>query len=466
MRNINIKRIFKSKSLENIAIFAASIVLIYLLIALYFTNHYFFNTEINGIDVSLKAHHKVSGIIRSYVKDYKLQLVERNFEIEEILGQDIGMLYNEKNSISKIYQVQRSFKWITSLLKDQKYYVADLFFYNKDNFEKKINTLNCLNKEIIEPRNVSFKYREGAYETIPEVYGNKIHRDLLSKAIEKSILEGKTKLDLDKNLCYYNPKYTLSSDKTVETQKLLNKYVSAKITYVFGSQSEIVDANIISGWLSVDENLDVHVNEKAVREYIQGLAKKYDTVGIVRNIKTSTGKKVEVKGGFYGWKMNWTAEAKALLENIRLGEVMEKEPIYIQKALARGEDDIGDTYVEINITKQYLWFYKEGKLVTAGTIVTGNPNRGNPTKTGIYMLNYKEKGSTLRGPNYEAEVTYWMPFNGNIGIHDASWRYSFGGDIYKRRGSHGCINVPVYLAKKIYENIEEGTPIICYEEVE
>ena len=62
------------------------------------------------------------------------------------------------------------------------------------------------------------------------------------------------------------------------------------------------------------------------------------------------------------------------------------------------------------------------------------------------MLNYKQKGATLKGPNYEAEVTYWMPFNGNIGIHDASWRYSFGGEIYKRNGTHGCVNAPIIFS--------------------
>jgi lipoprotein-anchoring transpeptidase ErfK/SrfK len=61
-------------------------------------------------------------------------------------------------------------------------------------------------------------------------------------------------------------------------------------------------------------------------------------------------------------------------------------------------------------------------------------------------------------------VTYWMPFYGNIGVHDASWRHSFGGEIYKRVGSHGCVNAPLYLAKIIFEQISEGTPFISYEE--
>ena len=464
MKNVDIKKLFKSKGTGNVIIFIASILLIYLLISLYFSKHSFFNTVINGVDVSLKAHEDIEDIIRSYVKDYKLQLVERNGEIEEIIGRDIGMEYNEKNSIDKVYPGRSSFKWIISLLKDQKYYVEDLFVYNKDNLENKINGLNCLNTDIIEPQNVSFKYTNGSYKVIEEVYGNKIIKDELYEDIEMSILKGVRKLDLNENLCYENPRYTLSSDKTLETKNLLNEYVKAKITYKFGSEKEILDGNIISEWLSVDKNLETVISEIAVMKYVKELSKKYDTVGIARNFKTSMGKIVEVSGGLYGWEINREAETEALLENIKLGNVFEKEPIYTQKALYRAENEIGNTYVEVNITRQYLWFYKNGKLITQGSVVTGNPNRGRSTVLGTYMLNYKQKGATLTGPGYEAPVTYWMPFFGNIGIHDASWRYSFGGEIYKRRGSHGCINAPIYLAKTIFDNIEEGTPIICYEE--
>ncbi|GKX66447.1 L,D-transpeptidase family protein [Inconstantimicrobium mannanitabidum] len=464
MRGINIKKFFNNQVVVNIIISIASIILIYLLTSIYFANHFFFNTVINGVNVSLKSHKEADEIIENYVKGYELQLVERNGETEKIIGQDIEMQYNKKNSISKIYKRQNSFKWIDFLVEQQRYYIDDLYVYNKDILENKIAELNCLNRAIVESQNVSFKYSNGSYEVIKEVYGNKIYKDKLNTAIEMSILKGQTKLDLNENLCYENPKYTLNSDKTSETKNLLNKYVKAKITYIFGSKNEILDGNIINQWISVDKNLQAIINEKAVFQYVVGLSKKYDTVGISRKIKASTGKTIEVQGGFYGWKINCASESKALLKNIKLGEILKKEPIYTQKASSRDEDDIGNTYVEINITEQHLWFYKDGKLITQGDVVTGNPSRGNSTKIGVYMLNYKQKGSTLRGANYETGVTYWMPFNGNIGIHDASWRYSFGGEIYKSNGSHGCVNAPLYLAKKIFDNIEDGTPIICYEE--
>jgi hypothetical protein len=140
------KKLFKSESIGRSIIFIASIVLIYLLISLYFVNHYFFNTVINGVNVSLKAHDEVNSMIRSYIKDYELQLIERNGETEEIIGQDIGMQYNEKNDIAKISKIQNSYKWISSLLKEQDYYLDNLFLYNEDNLENEINELNCLNK--------------------------------------------------------------------------------------------------------------------------------------------------------------------------------------------------------------------------------------------------------------------------------------------------------------------------------
>jgi hypothetical protein len=464
MKKVNGKKLFQREFIEKTIIVIASIVFVYLLISCYFANHFFFNTVINGANVSLKSHHDAEHFIKNYIKDYKLQLIERNGETEEITGQDVAMRVSSKNSISKIFNIQKSLNWAGSIFKKDKYYLNDLYVYKKDNLNRKINKLNCLTKGTVEPQNADFKYANGFYEVIEEVYGNKIKKDKLIDTINIYISKGKTKLYLDKNLCYENPTYTLNSEKTIQTRNLLNQYVATSITYKFDKVKEILDGSLIHQWLSVDNELEVALNKKEVMKYVKGLSKKYDTVGIPRKFKTSSGKSIEVKGGLYGWKINKDAEIEFLLETIRLGTVLEKEPIYLQKAFSREDNEIGNTYVEISITKQRLWFYKEGKLLTQGLVVTGNPNRGFATVVGTYMLNYKQRGATLAGPGYEVDVTYWMPFFGNMGIHDARWRHSFGGEIYKRRGTHGCVNAPLYLAKTIYENIEEGIPIIIYEE--
>ena len=166
--------------------------------------------------------------------------------------------------------------------------------------------------------------------------------------------------------------------------------------------------------------------------------------------------------GFFPSESNGPAETEALAAIIASGESTTREPEYSQKEASHGANDYGDTYVEINLTGQHLFFYKEGKLVVESDFVSGNLAKGWGTPAGSYPLAYKQKNAVLKGENYRTPVNYWMPFNNGIGMHDAKWRSSFGGTIYKTGGSHGCINLPPSVAKTIFDNISAGTPVICY----
>ena len=141
---------------------------------------------------------------------------------------------------------------------------------------------------------------------------------------------------------------------------------------------------------------------------------------------------------------------------------VKREPIYEQKGINTIINDVGKTCVEIDLSNQHLWFYKDGIILVEGDIVSGSIANGTITPEGTYSLKYKDKDSVLVGEGYRSPVDFWMPFNGNIGMHDAGWRYNFGGKIYLTNGSHGCINLPHSLAKNIFYNIEEGTPVVCY----
>ena len=164
----------------------------------------------------------------------------------------------------------------------------------------------------------------------------------------------------------------------------------------------------------------------------------------------------------YGWKINQSEETEALKQILLSCESQEREPVYSQTAASHDANDYGNTYAEINLTAQHMFFYKEGKLVVESDFVSGNESRGWSTPAGVYPLTYKQRNATLKGENYATPVSYWMPFNGGIGMHDAYWRSSFGGRIYKTNGSHGCINLPPAVAKTIYENISAGMPVLCY----
>ena len=463
MKNIHIMELNRKKIYKKTIVILTLFLLIYLIVSLYFMRHYFFKTSINGVDVSLKSYRKAEELIRQSLEDFSLELQERSGETEVITSREIGLRYNEGIDISELKHKQKAYRWMNSLFKDRAYYIDELFVYDTDMLEDRLKQLHCLNRDVTESQNVSFRYGENAYEAVEEVYGDRVNMEKLRNAVDRKIVKGFRELNLKKEHCYEEPRYKLSSEKTKKTMTLLNQYVAAHITYQFGNKNEIVDGKLINKWLTVDQNLDVEISRAEVMIYIKGLGKKYDTVGVSRSFKTSTGKTVDIKGGLYGWKIDQKAELEALTEHIKSGMTIVKEPVYTRKAFSR-DNEIGNTYVEINITKQQLWFYKDGKLIAQGYVVTGNPNRGNATVVGINSIIYKQKEATLTGPGYEAKVTYWMPFYGNIGLHDASWRSSFGGEIYKSRGTHGCVNLPYFLAKKIFDNIEEGTPVIVYKE--
>ncbi len=119
------------------------------------------------------------------------------------------------------------------------------------------------------------------------------------------------------------------------------------------------------------------------------------------------------------------------------------------------------TYIEVSIAQQHMWFYEKGKLVLDTDVVTGNKGN-NDTPTGTYSIESRARDTTLTGDGYSSFVNYWMGFYGGYGIHDASWRSSFGGDIYQGNGSHGCVNTPYEKVKKIYERTDYGTPVYVY----
>lgn len=454
----------KREAIELLGIAVAAVLLVYLLISFYFNSHFFFSTTINGADVSLKNEKQADQNIRRYAENYKLLLIERDDKSDQITGQEAGLEYKNKTYVEEVLNEQKALQWITSLFIKQELHTADLFLYNENKLNLTLNQLNCFKRAKIEPENVSYQYTDGHYQLVKEIYGNRIEKEKLRTAVINSLLKGEASLDLEADSCYVNPVYTMNSPKTFKTLRHLNKCVSTHVTYLFGSKREVVDGNVINNWITVDENLDIILNKDKVGAYVKAMGKKYDTVGVKRSFKTSLGTMVDIEGGIYGWKIDQGVETAALAENIISGRVLIREPAYVQKAVSRVGNEIGETYVEINITRQHLWFYKDGRLITQGPVVTGNPNRGNATVTGAYMLNYKQEGAVLTGPGYEAGVQYWMPFYGNIGIHDAKWRSAFGGEIYKRNGTHGCVNAPYYLAKTIYKYIQSGIPIICYQE--
>ncbi len=263
-------------------------------------------------------------------------------------------------------------------------------------------------------------------------------------------------------------------------QRALDAFKASSITYVFGEEKQVLDFNTFGSWLTVNDQYEVYIDDSAAEQYVVGLKQKYDTQYHERAFSTSTGITHVFSEGEneYGYRINQQEELKQLFADLRSFKAVEREPVYVSTNeygnpyyLARnGVDDLCGTYVEVNLTRQHLWFYKNGQLIVQSDIVSGRVSDGKETKTGVLPLAFKQSPRVLTGDeaggsgSYSTYVEYWMPFFDGQGLHDAPWRGEFGGNIYVEDGSHGCVNLPPSVARTIYENIEVGTAIIIYKE--
>lgn len=453
----------RSLIIKSILITLFILLALYISISIYFFSHFSINSKINGVDVSWQSVDEADKRLLSKLGDYSLTIKTRNNEDEVIYGKDIDLDYSLENEVQKLKDKQNSFSWIKNLFVNKTNEMQIPVSYDKDSLNEVIGSFNCLDESnVVEPENASFEYVDGKYTIVEEVKGTKINNDALYERIIEAIENGESKINLDKSNCYVEPEYKMVSKKVIETKDILDKYVGITINYDFGNDTEVLNGDIIHNWIIVDDNFNITFDEVIMMDYVTALAKAYNTFGSTREFKDYAGNIIQVSGGDYGWVINKNQEVADLIENIKSGKSITKEPAYSQKAKVKGSSDIGDSYVEINLTKQHLWVYKDGNFICESDIVTGNISRNYDTPAGVYQITYKERNATLTGQGYSSPVSFWMPFYGNIGMHDASWRNMFGGNIYTYDGSHGCVNMPYAAAQQVYNNIEAGTPVVCY----
>ena len=413
----------------------------------YYGNHFQRGTLINQVDVSNLTVQDLADRVDAYFLRIQERKSDGSSYEESIDGKAIDLSYASTEPLQQILREQNQYLWF--LPQHEEHETEALLSYSKDKLTQAVQALKGFEEDFAQvPTNahISEYTQETGFSIVAETQGNELDQaktlEVISNAVE-------------------TPAVTSDSEELQNTLQKLQKYGTVTITYRFGDNIEVLDGSTISTWLEVD-GFAVTLDQTQVENYVATLRKKYDSIFRSRTFMTSYGKEITVDGGDYGWWMNYQQEAKELAAQIETGESGERTPVYYQTAASYGTPDYGDTYVEINLTAQHLFFYKDGQLVMESDFVSGNSARGYDTPEGTYSITYKQRNATLVGENYETSVSYWMPFNKNIGMHDATWRSSFGGTIYKTKGSHGCINMPYEKAQELYGYIEKGTPVICY----
>ena len=438
--------------------------------AYYFSSHFYLNTTVNGTDFSRETADEVEKYMKGQVEDYALSIKKIDNSVETIDGDDIDLEYKKSDEIHKLIKKQNGFLWPKGIWTNSKIRADVGVDYNDSKLQEKINALDCVKEENqVAPVSAHPEFDGNSFVVKEEDYGSQINREMLDKKIVHSIQKFENELELQKEKCYVMPSYLKDDEVVTQACETMNKYLPASITYALGDGSEVVDKTLISQWLTTDENMQVTFHADQISEFVKGLASKYNTRGTQRSFVSGNGNTVSVKGGSYGWVLDQNAEVEYLENAIANGTVEKREPVFRQKAASHGAVDWGNTFVEIDLTNQQLYLFVNGSVILNAPVVTGKPSAGNATPQGVYSISYCQRNAVLRGPKmpngkykWESPVSFWMPFNGGIGLHDANWQSSFGGNRYLTHGSHGCVNLQYSVAEKVFANVHAGTPVVCH----
>lgn len=426
----------------------------------YFTDHFMWNTTLNGLNVSMLSEQQAKNRLDTMLTEYRLEILPRDGKPEYIEGSEIGLEIMYTGTIEDIISHQNVLVWFLSVFQKQDYSLGAEVHYDRIALYRKIHKLDCMQKEnIIEPIEPQIIQEADGFSVEEGQEGKKPIPLQVRAAVEQAVSELSVSVDLDQEGCYERLEYSENAKEIQDAIEYLEALQKVKITYRFPEDEETLTGDRLLDWADISRDYHVTIDREKVKDYIEYLKETYEIRGQIIDFQTTYGQTVEITSYIRSEEIDTDEETEAILKLLADIQNGGKTSYVRDSSQLAG---IGDTYIEINLTSQHLYCYKEGEIILETDFVSGQPSTGHATPPGIFTIRYKSSPAILVGENYRTPVSYWMPFNGGIGLHDATWQSAFGGSRYIGYGSHGCINLPLDMAKAIYENYDAGDLVIVY----
>lgn len=430
-----------------------------------YKGRYLKNTFVNGVDISGMKIGEADDAIAASANDSGITIVKKGGEKVHFDGSQYGCKFFVPENAN--YGAEKHKFWFTKYFHSTNYNVELEGSYSENALRALIRNYTWGSTESVNA--YLEKKDDGTYDIVDDIQGDMIDNSVFSEYVIQQVANGEDTINIDDAGCYIPAEIT-SSDLQDELD-LCNATGNMTVTINFGDEKEIIDSDKLSSWVSLNDKSELEIDKEAVLEYVETLSEKYNTYGKDRKFRATVDGDIVVPWtatSNYGWKINQETMVSKITEAIK---TMNKEPIspsfqtFGYKDYST--DDIGKTYIEVDLSEQHFWLYKNGEIVLEDNVVTGlasDPERVTPP--GIYsvwqMIPGKYLG-TYDVQGYHTWVDYWMAVTyTGIGFHDLS-RGAYGGTIYLTNGSHGCINLSKSTAQALYESIEVGIPVVMHE---
>ena len=438
--------------------------------AVYFSDRFFFNTEVNGVDFSRQRAEDARAFVESKADNFYITIIDTYGQTERIYAWEIDFRFTANETIEELFEAQNPFAWPLSLLNQQETYATVDLSFDEELLNMRVANLQVVTSGQTLPVSADVVMEGTEVVIVPQQYGNVIRVDILQELLLESVSNFVNEFRIEEADIFVQPELTTESQIIIDTFDHANRYLSTEVTYLVGREV-VVDRALIAEWVAIDDHFNVHLDEEQVAEWLQEFIGTVNTHGTTRSLTTPLGRNVTVTGGYYGWRVNRDEEFEALLGNIRNGDVIEREPIYAQRAMVHGPQDWGNTFLQVDMGIQHMWAIVNGEVVFESPVVTGLPEGRRSTPQGVYFILERQRDRYLTGaidpetgePIYRTFVNYWMrtTWRGH-GFHDATWQTEFGGTRYRTHGSHGCTNLPLAAAAELFDLTFIHMPVVVH----
>lgn len=435
--------------------------------------HFDLGTTINGVDCSFctpeEAKERLEQVMNTSLKLYTMlpdgdiklyDLTEEEIQTFEIKAPDVEV-FEEMRNIQKQEPV-----WKRDQSKRTLTIEGNPYTVNKEAVREYLETVPELSTNMVKPQNAYLKIGDDdRLEIEPHVCGNELDFEEAFEYTVNALEAGENEVFLSE-ITKTEPDILVTDKSLQNAQRKINQVLDSVIRFILPDGTSIsLDVEIMKHWVTEnpDGSFTIDVEEN-LWSFVELLDQK---------VTEASSNMVFKSTGTGDISFSLPVYAKQVLDQ-------ETQVAKIKEVLYEGKETTMDlclksdplspyrnckSYIELDITRQKLWLYVNGECILNGVdVVTGDESKNHGTPTGIYFLTYKARDVTLTDhKTYWSFVKYWMPFNGGIGFHDASWRYGiFGGEIYLTNGSHGCVNMAEDDAATLYQYINTEMPIFIY----
>lgn len=441
----------------------------------FFSTHFYPQSTVAGIDVSLKSADEAANELSGATSDYKLHVQGVNDFAFDFVPEDTTFSLDTATIAQSALRIYPCWAWPYELTQSHDLSQAvEATFEDEGTKQYVEEVVNKYNEGATKPTNATIGYVQetNSIGVIEEKLGTAYNAEAVTAQVKKAVCCLQDTLVLtDAEL--QQPEVTKDDPRLAEAAKEASEFLGADLQLMLGdTKVGEINAEQIAQWVTVSKDYKPTLSKKKMTAWVKELAKSCDTVGTKRSFTNPAGDTFTVSGGDYGWAVDTNALVTAVKKAVEKGDTGKLDIPCSTKAdtyNGEGKADWGDRYIEVNLKKQKATFWDGGKAIWSTKIVSGIPDGTHDTPSGVFDINQKASPQKLIGYEngkkiYESKVKFWMPFDGNaIGFHDATWQAAFGGTRYKDGyGSHGCVNLSYSKASELYKIIKVGDVVVVH----